>query len=131
VHENIILSDGTLLPKGAHIGLPLYDLWNEQIWANAKTFDGHRFLNMRQHPGEEAKHQFVSTSKEMINFGHGKHACPGRFFAANEIKIALLTLLTYYDMRLLPGSNVPAAVENGVTRSPNPKWQIQYRPRQT
>jgi len=32
-------------------------------------------------------------------FGYGEHACPGRFFASNEIKIALIHLLLKYDWK--------------------------------
>jgi cytochrome P450 len=32
----------------------------------------------------------------------GQHACPGRFFASNEIKIALTFLLIKYEMRFPP-----------------------------
>ncbi|EXJ67390.1 uncharacterized protein A1O5_09403 [Cladophialophora psammophila CBS 110553] len=131
VHKDITLSDGTVLPTGAMVGIPLCDLWNEEKWENPMEFDGHRFYKMRQQLGEETKHQFVSTSNEMINFGHGKYACPGRFFAANEIKIGLVNMLMYYDIRALPGGAAPLALEHGIVRSPNPEWKIQYRCRQT
>jgi len=34
-----------------------------------------------------------------LNFGHGNHACPGRFFASNEIKVVLIELLKSWDFR--------------------------------
>ena len=50
--------------------------------------------------GKENKHQFVTTSSESLNFGHGNHACPGRFFASNEIKVVLIELLKNWEFRL-------------------------------
>ena len=50
--------------------------------------------------GNENKHQFVTTSSESLNFGHGNHACPGRFFASNEIKVVLIELLRSWEFRL-------------------------------
>jgi hypothetical protein len=74
--------------------------------------------------GKENKHQFVTTSPDSLNFGHGNHAvsrpfsfsnkegsmgphvliglrqCPGRFFASNEIKVVLIELLRSWDFRL-------------------------------
>lgn len=65
-------------------------------------FHPFRYSNMRSFEGEENKHQFVSTSPESVSFGHGQWACPGRFFASNEIKVILIELLKNYDIRLGP-----------------------------
>lgn len=35
-----------------------------------------------------------------MGFGFGRHSCPGRFFAANEVKIALCHILLKYDFKL-------------------------------
>ena len=55
---------------------------------------------MRDQPGNDKKLQSVTTSPYQLNFGHGPHACPGRFFAVYQIKVILAHLLRYYDMRL-------------------------------
>ncbi|KAK1461602.1 ent-kaurene oxidase [Colletotrichum melonis] len=36
-------------------------------------------------------------------FGFGRHACPGRFFAATEIKMLIARLLLEYDIRMPEG----------------------------
>lgn len=56
---------------------------------------------------EERSAHFVSTSEKHFGFGHGSHACPGRFFAANEVKIALAHLLLKYDWKLPEGADDP------------------------
>jgi cytochrome P450 len=43
---------------------------------------------------------FTSTAADSLYFGHGKHACPGRFFAATELRLLLAHLVTHYDLRL-------------------------------
>lgn len=43
----------------------------------------------------------VTTSDSFLQFGHGKHACPGRFFAANEIKFLMTFILREYDIEPL------------------------------
>ena len=48
--------------------------------------------------------QFVSVNPLNLLFGYGRHACPGRFFAANEIKMFLATTLQMYDVRLAGGA---------------------------
>ncbi|KAF9870929.1 cytochrome p450 [Colletotrichum karsti] len=124
---DVTLSDGTFIPKGSHITIPTFHMRDPDVFgSNADEFDGYRFLRMRDEPGQENKWQFVSTSPEFLSFGHGKHACPGRFFASNEIKIALIHLLLKYDwdiVGLKPGSAVKSRFV------PNPETLIQYRSR--
>lgn len=43
----------------------------------------------------------VSTSESFLAFGHSRHACPGRFFAANEIKLLLAYMSTKYEIEPL------------------------------
>jgi cytochrome P450 len=43
---------------------------------------------------------FTSTSPAYLAFGHGRHACPGRFFAAQELKLLLAYILTKYEVEL-------------------------------
>lgn len=61
---------------------------------------------MRSDPLQYAnkeQYQFVSSTKENMAFGFGRHACPGRFFAATEIKMLLARLLLEYDIRMPDG----------------------------
>lgn len=94
-----------------------------ETFPEPEKFDAARFLRLREQPGEENRHQFVTTHSSHMSFGHGtysrcsslntnflgtdrdivgNHACPGRFFASNEIKIALSFLLIKYEMRFPP-----------------------------
>ena len=61
---------------------------------------------MRQEPGKENLSQLVSTSPDHLGFGHGQHSCPGRFFAANEIKVALCHILVKYEWKLDPETDI-------------------------
>ncbi|KAI9735351.1 MAG: hypothetical protein M1818_006546 [Claussenomyces sp. TS43310] len=129
-HEDVTLSDGTKIPKGAILGVPITAMTDGKYQEDPLTFNGHRFYDKRQQDGNESKFQFVTTSNDFIAFGHGKHACPGRFFASNEIKIALVHMLTKYDMRFPPGKGRPESIPIGVSMAPNPKGEMQYRKRQ-
>jgi cytochrome P450 len=101
-----------------------------QVYENPEKFDAWRYLKMRQRPGEENQHQFATTSPENMGFGHGMHACPGRFFASNEIKILMCLLLLKYDWRygdeqkeMLP----PLCVEHVLMVDPRNKLQCRER----
>ncbi|OCK73252.1 cytochrome P450 [Lepidopterella palustris CBS 459.81] len=126
--ENFTLPDGTKVPKGATLGLPVTKMKDGTVFENPEEFDGYRFYKMRQQPGNEQKWQFVSTSNEHVSFGHGKHACPGRFFASNEIKIILAHLLTKYEWKLKDGKR-PKVVSIGTEFMTNPDSKILYRSR--
>jgi cytochrome P450 len=39
-------------------------------------------------------------------FGSDRHLCPGRFFASNELKLAVAHILLKYDIRLTEGYEV-------------------------
>ena len=45
----------------------------------------------------------MAVAKENLNFGFGRNACPGRFFAANEIKLILARILLDFDLMMPDG----------------------------
>jgi len=57
-----------------------------------------RFYEMTQDNSEDANHyQFTSTGINNLAFGRGRFSCPGRFFAAAQIKLLLACILINYD----------------------------------
>lgn len=83
---------------------------------------------MRDTPGQDKQAHLVSTSRDMLGFGHGVHSCPGRFFAANEIKVALCHMLLKYDWKL-PGGVVPESSWFGMALSGDQKAKLIIRRR--
>lgn len=80
-------------------------------------------------PGKENTSQLVATTAEHLGFGHGIHACPGRFFAANEVKIALVFALLNYDWKLPEGVK-PKIDEFGVALTTDATVQVLVRKRE-
>ncbi|KAJ6130412.1 hypothetical protein N7512_003192, partial [Penicillium capsulatum] len=126
--DNIRLSDGTQIAKGTSIMVAGEWMRDAQFYEDPETFDAYRFLKMRQIPGNQASAQFVSPSPEHLGFGFGNHACPGRFFVANEIKIAMCHILLKYDLKLAEGS-VPQYRRYGFSNQADPLAQISARRR--
>lgn len=82
---------------------------------HASEWDPYRFLRIRQEGGPKAQSaSLVSTSVDHIAFGMGKALCPGRFLAANEIKVAVADILMKFDLRLKEGEEVPKGIEFGL-----------------
>lgn len=105
--SDYVLQDGTILPRGAHIAMPVNSIQNG-ITPNSEAFDPMRYYRLRQQEGQAHLHQFATTEKDVLNFGHGKYSCPGRFFAALEIKNILVRLIMDYDWKLPEGQGRPA-----------------------
>ncbi|KAF2667434.1 cytochrome P450 [Microthyrium microscopicum] len=99
----VTLEDGTVIPKRTRVFFPSLHMQSEEYYPQADQFDGRRFLNLRNQPGNANKYQFVTTSSEHAGFGHGQHSCPGRFFASNEIKLIFAHLLMKFDWKFIDG----------------------------
>jgi cytochrome P450 len=127
--SDITLSDGNVIPNNTMVAVGPVPMSDSNIFPDADGFDGYRFLRMRNAPGAENKHQFVTTSPDCIVFGHGHHACPGRFFASNEIKLLLAHMLMYYDWKLPEGQTKVQHNVNGTGISPNSRQKILYKSR--
>ncbi|KAK8088499.1 cytochrome P450 [Apiospora hydei] len=130
VEQPVELSDGTVLPKGSRI-MVAANFADPVAYPSPATFDAARFLRRRQEPGQEHAWQFVTTTPEHMHFGHGEHACPGRFFAAHLDKVALCHLLLKYEWRFVPadgGFPKPDTFETGFSGSRT--GQVQFRRRQ-
>nr|BAK09398.1 cytochrome P450 [Postia placenta] len=124
-------ADGTFIPAGTTVSAPLRAThYDDGIWARAAVFDPWRFSTLREAEGESAKHHMVSTSTEYLAFGHGQHACPGRFFAANEMKAMLAHVLVTYDVKMEQEGVVPPPTWFGPNLVPNWNAKVLFRTRQ-
>lgn len=113
MEQKVTLSDGTVLPKGSRL-MVAANFMDPEVYREPEKFDAERFVKKRQESGQENAWQLATTSSEYTLFGHGHHACPGRFFAINELKILLCHLLLKYEWRFNPekGRAPPRFVAN-------------------
>lgn len=129
VKTPITLSDGLLLPKDVHLMMPVSPIvMDPAVVSNPTEFDGFRHYELRKLPGEHMHHQFATTSRDNLHFGHGKYSCPGRFFAANSIKMILSRLLLEFDFEFPgEGNTRPPNVELHEYVFPNPTASVLFR----
>ncbi|KAI1147776.1 cytochrome P450 [Nemania diffusa] len=107
--------DGTHVSAGTYATMPIYAIENDgEHTTDPQEFDGLRSFRARQEleaasdGGVDAKDLlFSSPTRTSLNFGYGKTACPGRFFASQVIKIVLVKLLTEYEFDFLPEETRP------------------------
>ncbi|KIM22628.1 hypothetical protein M408DRAFT_332825 [Serendipita vermifera MAFF 305830] len=100
-------SNGLKVPTGTSISSHLYGTHQDEIlYPHASTFDGFRFAESTTGEKDETgarsapktKKTMYTTSSTYLSFGHGKHACPGRFFASMVVKLIMAELIVNYDL---------------------------------
>ncbi|KAK7744846.1 hypothetical protein SLS53_003079 [Cytospora paraplurivora] len=110
VMEDATLSGGVHVKRGSTTVIFPRDR-DPTLYENPEEYDGYRFYRLRRQPGKRNNGpktaQVVTTSPDHIAFGHGQHACPGRWFAVHEVKLALVHLLLKYDWKIAEGAERP------------------------
>ncbi|QGI82462.1 hypothetical protein CEK25_009191 [Fusarium fujikuroi] len=117
VTEDITLSSGLTLKKGTRLNVDNRRLDDPKIYDNPEVYNPYRFYDMRSEAGKDHGAQLVSTGSNHMGFGHGQHSCPGRFFAANEIKVALCHILVKYDWKLCPDTETKPDTRGMIAKS--------------
>ncbi|KAI0756436.1 cytochrome P450, partial [Daedaleopsis nitida] len=133
VQKDITLSDGSHLPRGTTVAVASESAHqNPDKYPDPTTFDPFRFSRMRAEAGHGPQHQFVNTSTDYLAFGYGRHACPGRFFAAIELKAVLAYVVLHYDVRLEADAQGrrPENVRVGPANLPSMTAKVLFRRRQ-
>ncbi|KAI9685127.1 MAG: hypothetical protein M1822_004714 [Bathelium mastoideum] len=117
------LDDGFIIPKGTQVGVPAQAIsMDPDIFPDPEKFDGFRFAKMQQQEDiAGARTQYAASNKESMAFGYGRHACPGRFFAAAEIKMIMAYMLMNYDFHF---------PQTSTDRPPSLPVETQYLPNQ-
>ncbi|KAK7935615.1 Cytochrome P450 monooxygenase ATR2 [Apiospora marii] len=132
----VTLKDGTQIPSGIFIETAIGPVNQDpKLYPEPGVFDPHRFHDLRNATKPDPinyktreQYQFVTVTKENMAFGYGKHACPGRFFAANEIKLIMVHILLQYDLRMPDGATERySRFAHGATETPNPTNKIEFR----
>ncbi|TBU62546.1 cytochrome P450 [Dichomitus squalens] len=129
--KDLTFNDGTFIPKGTVLVAAAHATHHDEVnYADADDFDAFRFARMREGEGEGVKHQFANTSVDYISFGHGKHACPGRFFASNELKAIMAYIVLNYDLKLGGDGQRPPDTYFAQNMAPSRTGQVLFRKRQ-
>ncbi|KAJ7795185.1 cytochrome P450 [Mycena olivaceomarginata] len=126
-------ADGTVLPHGTFVEVAAMERHHDPaLYDSPDKFDGFRFSRLREEQrgaGSIFMHSVVTTSQDFLAFGHGRHACPGRFFAAMELKAMLAHVILNYDVKFESPATRPPNQCIGATYIPNRTAKVWFRRR--
>lgn len=132
--SDFTFSNGLAIPAGYTVAIAGAGIhFDPDIYEDPDTFNGFRFSDMREKGTNEydpLRHQMVSLDTSFLLFGYGRHACPGRFFAVNEVKAMMAHIILNYDIKL-PGDSreAPKGVWFAGSRSPHTSAEILFKKR--
>jgi cytochrome P450 len=123
---------GIHIPKGNIVAAPGKNIATDETnYPDADTYKPFRFAEKpKDEDAKDARRTRLATpttTAEFLAFGHGKHACPGRFFAASELKLILGYMVMNYDIEML--DERPPDIYAGVARLPPMAAKIRVRRR--
>ncbi len=125
--KSFVFSDGTVLPAGTAVSIGAHIVQaDNRHYENAGEFEPWRFEREASGLGTV---RLTKTTPTCLGFGHGRLACPGRFFAAMELHLMLAHLVMQFDVKYADGEHRPPNVWFVSACVPNPKAKILFRKR--
>ncbi|KAK8188398.1 cytochrome P450 [Phyllosticta capitalensis] len=135
-------AEGWHAPKGTFLCMPIGCVHHdEDIYDSPWEYDAFRFSREREEyearSDDEKKVEdslkfkqgsIVTTGDSYMTFGHGKHACPGRFLVAHVLKMMLAYMVLNYDIE--PLRPRPANKWMGMVMVPPLKTLVRFRRRE-
>lgn len=143
LRRRVIAKGGFTSSSGVHIPFGnfcavhnLGVVHDPSVYPDPDTFKPFRFVGLRRDINsndanndhvQRARLTFAATGTDYLAFGNGRQACPGRFFAAGELKLMLAYALMYYDLEMMD-SRLPDKWI-GILRIPPANAKIRVRRR--
>lgn len=96
--------DGFHIPQGVRVAVPNHfiqrdpDIYHEAERYNALRYGASAEVDKAEVYLQQKQNSLSMPSDSFLAWGHGRHACPGRFFAAHLMKIMLAHVLVTYDV---------------------------------
>ena len=104
-------AEGWRAPQGALLGVDMHSIQHDpDIYPDPDTYNAFRFLrpsltsdtlNVQSKVDGTGNPGLVTTSDTFLPFSYGRHACPGRFFVAFEMKLVLAYIVMKYEIEPL------------------------------
>ncbi|KAH0828865.1 cytochrome P450 [Lanmaoa asiatica] len=119
--RDFTFSNGVRIPAGTSLSVPVgWTHGDPDIYPNPETFDSSRFRFASSdgdydQAGVHPESNPSNLDPNLLFFGYGKHACPGRFLAIRIVKCLVAHLILNYDIKWAH-----------VGFAPRPMWVMYY-----
>ncbi|RYP12159.1 hypothetical protein DL765_007458 [Monosporascus sp. GIB2] len=131
------LGDGITVTKGVRMAFPTQNIHlDPEYYEDPKRFDAFRFsrgFEGLDETGLQARAQerelIVTPTLSFLPLGYGRHACPGRWFAAQTMKQALVYIVLNYDVELMGKPITRKALVNTMVPPVDAKMRIRSKTR--
>ncbi|KAK2042911.1 cytochrome P450 [Colletotrichum somersetense] len=149
--DGVVTDGGIPLKKGTIVAFLASQAQRDPAkFDDPDKFDPWRFSRMLEEEEEKKKSQqeeaktkaeeapkqgayhanaFVTTSPDYLPFGHGRHACPGRFLVDFELKMIVAYILKHYDLEFPPEYNGRRPMNRQVAELQAPPKNVKIRVR--
>lgn len=118
------------VPRGTAIAVPLDSAHlNEKIYPDALKFDPFRFVKLKEQDGTGRRFDLVTTGIDSLSFGLGRHTCPGRYFAACQLKLMFAHVVMNYDVKFENEGVRPKDRWLAISCVPNSDAKVLFRKR--
>ncbi|KAM4065657.1 cytochrome p450 [Hirsutella rhossiliensis] len=123
----IRLPDGQLLRHGTWIAVAATGIHRDECnYESPNEYRPFRFCSTEEKTGKpKASTPIPATSEKFLAFGHGRHSCPGRWFASYAMKVMIGYILVNYEIE--PLDNRPSNSIVGQTIVPPLEVKIRVR----
>ncbi|KAJ2913479.1 hypothetical protein MD484_g6916, partial [Candolleomyces efflorescens] len=97
--KDFTFSNGLTIPAGYTVAVASEGIHTDPaIYEDPLTFQGFRFYEGKEtttdyDDSDPLRKRMVTLDPTFLLFGHGRNACPGRFFAVNEVKALLAHII--------------------------------------
>lgn len=100
-----------------------------EVHPDPETFDPWRHLRKRDaNDGDSNRYHLASASDDLLHFGSGSQACPGRFFAQESPKLIPVHLTLQYDFKVAEEyEKIPKMVVRNLALKPNMALPVVFR----
>ncbi|OQE11240.1 hypothetical protein PENFLA_c076G08504 [Penicillium flavigenum] len=123
-------SNGLKLPRGTWVFAPNGPmLFDESLYPAGSQFDGLRFWKLAEQTQKPHDYRLVTASSKYLQFGDGRHTCPGRFMAADEIRLIVAHTLFHFDVAIKNHGPRPRNTTFKKICFPDMAAEIMLRPR--
>ncbi|OGM47870.1 cytochrome P450 [Aspergillus bombycis] len=98
----VVLPDGQRVPTGTWLCILSGSIQrDDDFYDDAQTYRPFRFIPKLTGAGSGKAPILPLTNEKYLSFGHGRHACPGRWFSFQVMKIVIAYIIVNYDIQPL------------------------------